>query len=129
MISIKIIYNRKYLRGQLFWSVVMLASSIYSIISESTASITYFNLTIGSVVLSNYFLCRWQPYGVIDDQKILKGILIRREIRIEDITRVKMFAGDIEVHSDKRKITFDKSRIDKSVAPEVEEYFRKWILG
>ena len=120
-------YNKKQQRFLLIYAVILIVLSVTSLVIDPK-SIGYINLIFGLVALTNYLLRRYCPYGVIDENAITKGLLFKKSIPLDKIERVKMFAGDIKIYSHRKMIVFDKNQIDKSVLPEVQEYFRDWIL-
>jgi len=84
-------------------------------------------MVLGLILLINYLLRHFIPYGIIDDFEITKGVLTKTTIALNDVTNVKIFAGDIKIYSDTKIIVFDKNQIDKTVLPEFEEFISSRI--
>ena len=91
-------------------------------------SISKTGIILGTISLIAFTIRHFGCYGIVDEEKITKGNVFKTVIKQNEITKVRMFAGDIEIFSEKKKIVFDKNRIDKSNLNEVEEYFRNKIL-
>jgi hypothetical protein len=123
----KIHYNKKQQWLLLGYGLIMLALGIVSTITNPK-SISKTGIIFGIISLAEFAIRHFGYYGIVDEEQITKGNIFKTVIKQNEITKVRMYAGDIEIFSKKKKIVFDKNQIDKSNLHEVEEYFRNKIL-
>jgi hypothetical protein len=123
----KIRYNKKRQWFLLGYGMIMLALGIVSTITNPK-SIATTGILFGLISLAEFAIRHFGYYGIVDEEQITKGNIFKTVIKQNEITKVRMFAGDIEIFSKKKRIVFDKNQIDKSNLHEVEEYFRDKIL-
>jgi hypothetical protein len=123
----KIRYNKKRQWFLLGYGMIMLALGIVSTITNPK-SIATTGILFGLISLAEFAIRHFGYYGIVDEEQITKGNIFKTVIKQNEITKVRMFAGDIEIFSEKKRIVFDKNQIDKSNLHEVEEYFRDKIL-
>jgi hypothetical protein len=126
--TIRISYEKKQQRFILIYGLATFMLGIITLLTRPESSTAPVATVTGFCFLAFFFVRHYGRYGYIDQHQIVKGSLIKTAIAQDEITDVKMFADEIEIYSAKRKIVFDKSKIDKSQLPEVEEYFRRKIL-
>ncbi len=125
--EIKILYNKNQQKFLFLYGMIMLTLGIISLLNNASSK-SNFGIVIGIVSLLIFVVRHFGNYGIINSNQIIKGNLFKTIIKQNEITNIKMFAGDIEIYSKKNKIIFDKNQIDKSNLAEVEEYFREKIL-
>jgi len=126
----KIFYKKKRLYFNLFFGVFWLVYGIYRLLSSSGSQwISYGFIIISVLYLIQFFYFFIKPVLIIENNQIVWNDLFRSKIfGLDDIERVKKFAGDITLFTKTDKITLNKQLFEKESFEELNSFLDKLNL-
>ena len=110
----KIRYTKKRLRANLIlgllWLALSLAKGLFSVFDDWT---DFFFVGMAILYLGQY-LIEWQnQYLSIDQDQIKVNYPFGKKINLSDINRIKKFAGDYIIKTDRRELIINTQIIDR----------------
>ena len=125
----KIRYTKKRLRANLIlgllWLALGLAKGLFSVFDDWT---DFFFFGMAILYLGQY-LNEWQnQYLSIDQDQIKVNYPFGKKINLSDINRIKKFAGDYIIKTDKKELTINTQIIDRESLNDLNEVLAKLDL-
>lgn len=110
----KIRYTKKRLRYNLIFGILWMVLGSSAIIFESGNVFNYGYLIMGILYLGTYLFENSKQYLTIENGIISKNLLIPKNINLNEITRIKKFAGDYVLKTDSTELKINTGLIDKN---------------
>ncbi len=125
----KIQYTKKRLRANLIVGLIWSTLAIVKWIFDDYMHWTDFFFTgMALLYLGQYLFDRKNQYLTINQDQIKVNFLFGKQIYLSDINRIKKFAGDYIIKTDKRELTINTQLIDPDSLNELNEFLAKLNL-
>ncbi|WP_235841756.1 hypothetical protein [Confluentibacter sediminis] len=112
--KMKIRYTKKRLRYYLIFGILWMVLGSSAIIFESGNVFNYGYLLMGILYLGTYLFENRKQYLTIENGVISKNLLVSKKINLNEITRIKKFAGDYVLKTDLTELKINTGLIDKT---------------
>lgn len=115
----KIRFTKKRLKHYLIFGIIWLVLGITAVIFNSDNIFNYGFLIIGILYLGTYIFENNKQYLTIENGTISKNKLIPKRINLAEIKRIKKFAGDYILKTDKTELRINTELIDEKSLAEL----------
>lgn len=123
----KIHYTKKRLRSNLFQGTLWLTLGLVGIVIDTSISkgmgITYLGMSV--LFLGSYLYERHYQYLTLKGGTIQKNSLIGKPMRLNEIQRIKKFAGDYILETETAKMTINT----QIIAPDSQKMLDEALSG
>ena len=109
----KIHYTKRRLRHSLVFGSIWLILGITATIFNSNNIFNYGYLLIGVMYLGTHLFERTKQYLTIEDGILTKNQLTPKKIDLNEIRKIRYFAGDYILKTDSSELTINTEWIDK----------------
>ncbi len=79
----------------------------------SLLSVSFAQLFIGAVNFLSYLFVRTYPFIKVDESYLFKGYLWKDKILLQELTEVKIFAGELVLKTTSKEVRIDKNLIEE----------------
>lgn len=126
----KIFQKKKRLYFNLFYGMIWMAYGVYRLISNNNSPwLSYGFIILSTLYLIQFFYFLYKPILLIENNQILWNDLFRsKTFGLNEIVKVKKFAGDYTIYSDKDKIKINTQLFEKEPIEELNAVFDKLDL-
>ena len=122
----KIRYKKKQLKISLVLGIVWLIFGIlYLFVKDFSHWMDYGYLIISILYLSQYFYNYKYQYLTIENGVIYKSFFLSKKINLTEIKKIKKFAGDYIIKTDKTELTINTQIIDPNSLAELNAKLEK----
>ena len=126
----KIQYRKKRLNHSLIFGILWLTISLLGIFTKENPSWTdYGFLIISFLYLGTYLYEKKNQYLTIENGIISINQPFGKKINLTEIKRIKKFAGDYILKTDKTELTINTQVIDEKSLMELNKELEKLNLG
>ena len=115
----KIRFTKKRLKHYLIFGIVWLVFGTIAVIFNSDNVFNYGYLIIGILYFGTYLFENNKQYLTIENGIISKNQLIPKKINLNEITRIKKFAGDFILKTDSTELRINTELIEKKSLSEL----------
>tara|TARA_Y100000385_G_C13098960_1_gene643197 strand:+ start:1473 stop:1859 length:387 start_codon:yes stop_codon:yes gene_type:complete len=116
----KIRFTKKRLKHYLIFGIVWLALGTTAVIFNSDNVFNYGYLIIGILYFGTYLFENNKQYLTIENGIISKNQLIPKKIKLNEIKRIKKFAGDYILKTDSTELRINTELIEKKSLTELD---------
>lgn len=116
----KIRYKKKRLKHYLIFGIIWLALGTIAVIFNSNIFFNYGYLIIGILYFGTYLFENNTQYLTIENGTISKNHLIPKKINLEEIKRIKRFAGDYVLKTDSTELRINTELIEEKSLRELD---------
>lgn len=116
----KIRYKKKRLKHYLIFGIIWLALGTIAVIFNSNIFFNYGYLIIGILYFGTYLFENNTQYLTIENGTISKNHLIPKKINLEEIKRIKRFAGDYVLKTDSTELRINTELIEEKSLTELD---------
>jgi hypothetical protein len=110
----KIRFTNKRLRYNLIFGILYVALGVVAIIFDSNNFFNYLWTVLGTIHIGTYLFENKKQYLTIENGIISKNQLIPKKINLNEIKRIKKFAGDYILKTDSTELRINTELIEKS---------------
>ena len=115
----KIRFTKKRLKHYLIFGIIWLVLGITAVIFNSDNVFNYGYLIIGILYFGTYLFENNKQYLTIENGIISKNHLIPKKINLNDIKRIKKFAGDYILKTDSTELRINTQLIEENSLAEL----------
>ena len=115
----KIRFTKKRLKHYLIFGILWLLLGTIAVINDSDNIFSYGYLIIGILYLATYLFENTKQYLTIENGTISKNHLFPKKINLNEIKRIKKFAGDYILKTDSTKLRINTELIEKNSLKEL----------
>ena len=115
----KIRFTKKRLKHYLIFGILWLVLGTTAVIFNSDNIFNYGYLIIGILYFGTYLFENNKHYLTIENGTISKNHLIPKKINLNEIKRIKKFAGDYVLKTDSTELRINTELIDKTSLMEL----------
>lgn len=116
----KIRYKKKRLKHYLIFGIIWLVFGTIAVIFNSNIFFNYGYLIIGILYFGTYLFETNTQYLTIENGTISKNHLIPKKINLEEIKRIKRFAGDYVLKTDSTELRINTELIEEKSLTELD---------
>ncbi len=116
----KIRFTKKRLKHSLIFGIVWLALGTTAVIFNSDNVFNYGYLVIGILYFGTYLFENNKQYLTIENGIISKNHLIPKKVNLNEIKRIKKFAGDYILKTDSTELRINTELIEKKSLTELD---------
>ena len=116
----KIRFTKKRLKHYLIFGILWLVLGTTAVIFNSDNIFNYGYLIIGILYLGTYLFENNKQYLTIENGIISKNHLIPKKINLNEIKRIKKFAGDYILKTDSTELRINTELIEKKSLTELD---------
>jgi len=116
---VKIRFTKKRLKHYLIFGIIWLVLGITAVIFNSDNVFNYGYLIIGILYFGTYLFENNKQYLTIENGIISKNHLIPKKINLNDIKRIKKFAGDYILKTDSTELRINTQLIEENSLAEL----------
>ena len=117
-------YSKKLYRKELSMGLVFLILGILFVQQEPGNIFKYGFILVSILHLTSGFYRLRIPYLKVENGIITKSRLFSRTIPLDDIERIKIFAGDYILYTSETKLTINSQQVSKLQLAELDELLR-----
>lgn len=115
----KIRFTNKRLRYNLIFGILYAALGIVAIISDLNNYFNYLWTLLGIIYIGTYLFENKKQYLTIENGIISKNHLIPKKINLNEIKRIKKFAGDYILKTDTTELRINTELIEEKSLAEL----------
>ena len=115
----KIRFTKKRLKHYLIFGILWLVLGTTAVIFNSDNIFNYGYLIIGILYLGTYLFENNKQYLTIENGTISKNHLIPKKINLNEIKRIKKFAGDYILKTDSTELRINTELVEKNSLEEL----------
>ena len=116
----KIRFTKKRLKHYLIFGILWLVLGTTAVIFNSDNIFNYGYLIIGILYFGTYLFENNKQYLTIENKIISKNHLIPKKINLNEIKRIKKFAGDYILKTDSTELRINTELIEKNSLAELD---------
>ncbi|WP_133643076.1 hypothetical protein [Zeaxanthinibacter enoshimensis] len=116
----KVCYKHQHLRNYLLLGISFLLMGGWRILASFDQIVSYLWLLLAAISLTHYFYSRKKAYITIKQGYLYKNLLFSPKLLLTDIKRIRKFAGDYILMTEKAQLTIDTQIIDEDSLEELE---------
>lgn len=122
----KIRYKKKRLKFYLIMTILWLIFVVFNLISNDFGEWTAYTwLGISVMYIAIYSFDYFNQYLTIQNNVIKENHLFGKKINLNEIKRIKKFAGDYILHTEKTELTINTQIIDQNSLTELNAELEK----
>ena len=118
-------YSQKQLRYSLGFGVLWLIIFIAYLIFRSESYLGYGYLVIGVLFIGSYFYKKIFHYAVIKDGVLIKNDVLKKRIKLDEITDVHYFSGKYRLLTPHSEMIINTMVIDKTAIEDLKKVIKQ----
>ena len=118
-------YSQKQLRYSLGFGILWLIIFIAYLIFRSESYLSYGYLVIGVLFIGSYFYKKIFHYAVIKDGVLIKNDVLKKRIKLDEITDVHYFSGKYRLLAPHSEMIINTMVLDKTAIEDLKKVIKQ----